>query len=361
VTKTSTFQAPATRTVYLVAEEIGEVPDEAYAKVVFELGRALRTQTSVITHLTPVVEPDGANHRPQGAVRGFMRMRAVVDRKLWAEIRRTRPETLVYVSRSSATLAALVRSKLLMWMAGRGRVVMIALQPRALSRFASLLARPLWPDLLLVSTDAEVRQARALGATADRLVTGVDLDRFRPPIAGEKEALRRKWGLPLDTTLILHVGHLTNGRNLEALLPLAREAGLTVVMVASSQQHAESSHLQHLLQTRGVIVIRGFLPDIDEIYRLADCYVFPTTSADHAIAMPLSVLEAMASDLPVASMRFGALEERFCGAEGLVLVDDAEDLNAAVRQLLCDRPGTRHLAQVYSWDAVAAHVTATPR
>lgn len=357
MTKTESSEAPARQTVYLVAEEIGTVPDEAYAKVVLELGRALRTRTSVVTHLTPVVDPSGgARH----ASRGFTRMRAVADRKLWAEIRRTRPETLVYVSRSSATLAALMRSKLLTWMASRSRVVMIALQPRALGRFARLVARLLWPDLLLVSTDAEVQQARALGATADRIITGVDLDGFRPPADGEKEALRRKWGLPLDASLILHVGHLTTGRNLEALLPLAGEAGLTVVMVASSQQDSESDHLERLLQTRGVIVIRGFLPDIGEIYRLADCYVFPTSSADHAIAMPLSVLEAMASDLPVASMRFGALEERFSGAEGLLLVDSANELTAAVKRLLRDRPSTRHLARAYSWDAVADHVTGLP-
>jgi glycosyltransferase involved in cell wall biosynthesis len=351
----SPVHAPSKGTVYLVAEEIGEFPDEAYAKVVFELGRALESRTSLVTHVTPAVQA-GATSR---ASRGLGRMRAMADRKMWAEIRRTRPETLVYVSRSSATLAALIRSKLLTWMARHSRVVMIALQPRALSQLGRLPARWLWPDLLLVSTDAEVRQARALGATADRIVTGVDLDRFRAPREGEKIQLRKKWGLPLDTSLILHVGHLTSGRNLEALVPLAQEPGWTALMVASSQQDAESGDLERLLRAQGVIVLRGFLPDIDEIYRLADCYVFPTISSDHAIAMPLSVLEALASDLPVASTRFGALQERFGGAEGLCLVDSADDLRAGVAGLLRHRPTTRDLAQAFSWDAVAAHVTAT--
>lgn len=356
MTNTAHLGSPANGTVYLVAEEVDDVPDEAYAKVVSELGRVLRSRSAVITHLTRAVGDGTSNHEARSGLRGLRRLRALADPQLWADVRRTRPETLVYMSRSSATLAALARSKVLSWMAGRGRVVMIALQPRALSRFSRVAARFMWPDLLLVSTDAEVRQARALGARVDRMVTGVDLERFRPPQNGEREALRRKWGLPLDTNLILHVGHLTSGRNLEALLPLAGERGLSVVMVASSRQDPGSSHLESLLRARGVIVIGGFHPDVDELYRLADCYVFPTTSPDHAIAMPLSVLEALASDLPVAAMRFGSLAERFGGAAGIVLVDNADELTGTVKQLLRDRPRTRHLAQPFSWEAMATHV-----
>jgi glycosyltransferase involved in cell wall biosynthesis len=338
-------------TIYLVAEEVDEVPDEAYAKVVHELRRALRSRSSLLTHVTPVVADSAAR-------RGVRRMLAVADRHLWSEIRRSRPDTLVYVSRSSATLAALARSTVLRLMSPRSRVVMIALQPRSLNRTGRVLSRLLWPDLLLVSTDAEVRQARALGARADRMITGVDLDRFRPPRPGEKADLRRQWGLPLDSKLILHVGHLTRGRNLEALLPIAAVPGWTVVMVASSQQDGESAHLEASLRSRGIIVLRGYMPDIDEVYRLADCYAFPTESSDSAIALPLSVLEALATDLPVAAMRFGALEERFGGSPGFVLAGNADELQAAVGQLLRESASTRHLAEAFSWDAVAEHLVA---
>ena len=286
-------------------------------------------------------------------------MIAIANRALWSDLRRIRPETLIYLSRSSATLAALMRSKLLRWMSGGSRVVMIGLQPRGLGGRSALMARFLWPDLLLVSTEGEAQRARRLGARADLLITGVDLDRFVPAAPGEKVALRRKWELPADAPTVLHVGHLTSGRNVEALIPLAA-LGMTVVMVASSQQDPESSDLEMRLVAAGITVLRGFLP-IEEIYRLADCYVFPTLSPDYAIALPLSVLEAMATGLPVVATRFGALAERFGQAEGVVLVDEPRLIADAVVSVLAGHPDTRQHALAYSWDAVAQTVARTDR
>jgi glycosyltransferase involved in cell wall biosynthesis len=340
-------------TVFLVAEEVGETPDEGYAKVVAELGRAMGSHATVITHLT---RDGGGNSRIRV---GLRRMRAVANRRLRRDLLQARPSTVVYMSRSSVTLSALVRSRLLKWMAGGSRVVMIALQPRSLRWPVRLASRLLWPDLLLVSTDAERRGAEGLGARVDRIVTGVDLERFRPAGLDEKASLRRKWGIPVDTRVVLHVGHLTDGRNLEALLPLAAQPGLTVVVVASSQRHSASGRLEQSLRASGVVLIQGFIADIDEVYRLADCYVFPTISTDFAIAMPLSILEAIASDLPVAAMRFGALPEQFGDTDGVLLVEDASELVDGVLDLLRDRPSTRRLSERYSWAAVADQVVAS--
>ncbi len=342
--------------IYLVAEEIGSAPDEAYAKLVDELSRALRSRSSLQVHLTRP-GPSGAT-AAQGATRGVSRMRAIASRALWRDIRRAHPETVVYVSRSSTTLAGLVRSRILQSMARRASMVMIGLQPRALGRGASVVARALWPDLLLVTTQKEAQRARSLGAHVDLIATGVDLDRYRPAREGEKATLRRQWGLPEAARVVLHVGHLTSGRNLESLVPLARRPGTHVVMVASSQWDPESPGLQRMLEGAGVSVFRGYLPHVEEVYRLADCYVFPTCSTDHAIAMPLSVLEAMATGLPVVATRFGALAERFSAAEGVILVDDPAGLADAVDRAL-DRPfDTRALAGGFTWDAVADRVAA---
>jgi len=348
------------RIVFLVAEEVGDAPDEGYVKVVQELTRALGKKATVIRHLTPE-RPRAAPDTPRSPrVRtGLRRMRALLNKRLRAALAETRPETVVYVSRSSISLTALMRSRLLKWMGRQARVVMIALQPRSQSWYSRLLSRMLWPDLVLVSTNAEVRGVEALGARAARMITGVDLERFRPPLAGEKDALREKWGIPTGNRVVLHVGHLTGGRNLEALLPLASRPGITVVVVASSHLDRESKRLEQTLRYAGVMLIHGYLAHVDEIYRLADCYIFPTMSTDYAIAMPLSVLEAMASDLPVAAMRFGALPERFGDVDGVVLVDRSDDLIGAVMTLMAGRPSTRKAAEVYSWAAVADQVAAT--
>ena len=339
-------------TVYLVAEEVGQTPDEAYAKVVHELSQALRARSSVIVHLTPP-RPEAGTAR-----RGAGRMRAIANRQLWSAIRRARPGAVVYLSRSSTTLAGLARSRILGWMGWRARTVMIGLQPRPITGNGRLLARLLWPDLLLVTTSAEADQARRLGARADVIATGVDLDRFRPPREGEKSSLRRKWGIDPDARVLLHVGHLTSGRNLEDLAPLAGEPRTRLIVVASSQRDPESDSLQKMLEDAGATVIRGYTPEVDEIYRLADCYVFPTRSPDHAIAMPLSVLEAMATGLPVVTTRFGALGERFADVPGMELVDDRGQISGAIQRVMSGPKETRSAAGAFTWDSVAARVAA---
>jgi hypothetical protein len=167
------------RTVFLVAEEVGDAPDEGYAKVVVELGRAMRRHATVVTHVTPQAAHD-AGRGPESRIRsGVRRMRAVVNSELRAELIHARPSTVVYLSRSSVTLSALMRSRLLKWIAGGARVVMIALQPRRLRWPGSLASRLFWPDLLLVSTEEELHGTRGLGAKVDRMVTGVDLSSAR--------------------------------------------------------------------------------------------------------------------------------------------------------------------------------------
>jgi glycosyltransferase involved in cell wall biosynthesis len=355
-TQAAALGEAARRTVLVVAEELDGAPDEGYAKVVSELGSALQRHMSVVTYVTakPRSGPAGAARR-RGRLRADRTM-ALFNRRLRAEIRQARPETLVYMSRSSITLTALVRARLLKSLGGHARLVMIGLQPRRLGPVSRLLTPLLWPDLLLVSTEGELLDARRLGATAERMVTGVDLVRFRPAQPGEKLDLRRKFGIPEAAHVLLHVGHMTEGRNLEALIPLAAQPGTTVVVVASSQRTAASEGLAAQLRAHGIVLLQGYLPDIDEVYRLADCYVFPTASTDYAIAMPLSVLEAIASDLPVAALRFGALPERFGDADGVVLVNSAGELVEAVARLRKQATSTRRLSEGFSWDSMAAQV-----
>ncbi|HEX6492856.1 MAG TPA: glycosyltransferase, partial [Candidatus Dormibacteraeota bacterium] len=113
--------------------------------------------------------------------------------------------------------------------------------------------------------------------------------------------------------------------------------------------------IRTLLEESGVIVLRGYREDIAELYRLVDCYAFPTESTDFAIATPLSVVEAMASDVPVATTRLGALPERFADP-GVRFVDSGQELAAAVLAQLELRPPTRHLAEPYSWSAQAVRL-----
>jgi glycosyltransferase involved in cell wall biosynthesis len=106
------------------------------------------------------------------------------------------------------------------------------------------------------------------------------------------------------------------------------------------------------LESAGVIVRHEFIPRIEDYYRAADLYVFPVEHGSGAIEFPLSVLEAMACDLPVVTTPFGALPEYFTEGEGLCFVGDGRSVLQATRLVLEQPVRNRERVRSFSWDGV---------
>ena len=338
------------RLAFLVAEELTATPDEGYVAFVRALESKLPLHRPMLIHVTPAPRWD---RQPLLVLSRIWHVARAAPR---SALKGIRPGVVVYLSRCSLTLPALFRGWVLKRLCGSAPLVLVALQAREDPDWPGLVYRLLAPDLLLVPTHRDRDQARAKGLNADVLWSGVDLGRFHPPSAGEKEALRRKWQLPLEDRIILHVGHLREGRNLRALMPLAQSSGVTVVVAGSDQRGPESYKVKADLESNGVVVVDGYRPNIEELYRLADCYVFPTVAGDQALAMPLSILEALASDLPVVTTKFGALPELFGTPPGIDLVETPDEIPQRALTACGSGLHTRHLAGPYSWDAIVGRL-----
>jgi glycosyltransferase involved in cell wall biosynthesis len=328
--------------VMVIARQAGGVPDEGFRIFTRELAERLRARGPVVVYT--------AGGEPAPGMVLVSNPRPLVSIELQRAIRRHRPRAIIYIHR--LTTLALLRARYFKLLGGGCRTVVIDLQPSELGWLGRLLARGLWPDLLLVGSEADRRRVAALGATVKIIAMATDLGRFRPAYPGEKEGIRRRWGLPTETDLVLHVGHLKGSRNLLSLVPIAGRPNTTVAVVVSSEREASSGALQAELGAAGVVVLERYRPDVEEIYRAADCYVFPVIDSDGAIAMPLSVLEALASNVPVVTTSYGALPDHFTGVEGVIFADTAEAIRAAVEEQLTRHPAGRHLAEPFTWDAV---------
>jgi glycosyltransferase involved in cell wall biosynthesis/thymidylate kinase len=234
------------------------------------------------------------------------------DPRNLARLRDTRPDVIQYVPYSGVTPAALLRLRLL------GLAVPTAARSIAVLQCAQagLIAPPSLAASVALFASERLRSATGrIAETSAVVYPFVDTARFAPaPV--DAAAVRRELGVQGDLPLVLHVGHLKRSRGLDVLGALAESRDLTVVMIASTSTHADPE-VRRGLEARGVHVVRRYLPDIERVYRAADVYVFPVEDPLGSIDAPLSVLEAVASGLPVVSTPFGALPELFARGPGV--------------------------------------------
>lgn len=338
------------RRICLLSDDLSGKADEGAKKWTVAIAAALRRR-----HEVALLSARGPSAIPE--VQVVQAGRSLIGKRLRDELRRQRPDVLIYASRSSATFASFLRARLLKLYCPGARVTLVGFQTRHHAAWQRAVIRLIAPDLVTVQSAANGAYLEELGCRVANLPSGVDLDTFRPIPRERRALLRAAYGLDPNRPVALHIGHLEPQRGIGVLADLAARGECQVVLVTSSTtaHHADQA-LGQALRRAGVTLLTDYQPRVEELYQLADCYVFPVRSTDNAIEAPLSVLEALACDLPVVTTRFGGLPRLFAGAThpGLVFVDSPEELvNAA--SWLCQTPiqGTRALVEPYGWERVA--------
>jgi glycosyltransferase involved in cell wall biosynthesis len=227
-------------------------------------------------------------------------------------MRRVAPDVLVYVPYSGLTSKALLRHLVLRTASGSPPDILVALQSNSAVR---KLPRGVAPTLGAYASERLRSAHREVARDSCVLPPAVNSARFRPP-DDSRSRIREQIGLPNGRPVVLHVGHLRRSRGLEPLAKLAAEGNVNVVVVASTATEPEVD-VEASLRDAGVLVKREFLPEIERWYQAADVYVFPVTDLQGSIEIPLTVLEAMACGIPVATAPFGGLPSLFARTESL--------------------------------------------
>lgn len=210
-------------------------------------------------------------------------------------------------------------------------------------------------DLVLVQSEEAEKMFKRLGCDVMFMVcSGVDIKRFAPVSGKEKKELRDKYGIDHEKFIILHVGSIRKWRNVEIFKGLqSNNAGTQVVIVGRTSIKFERDVALNL-EKAGCKMINEYVPKIEEIYALSDCYVFPTSDPIGGIDIPLSVLEAMATNLPVISTKFGGLPRIFGDGDGFIFVEKEEEFHIAIEMLINGvNVKTREKVLSYSWENIA--------
>ena len=280
----------------------------------------------------------------------FVARKLLASPQLLRTLRKNRVRVVVYVPTQSATLGSLVRSTVLRLLVGV-KVVLLALQARDLRKVPPVLATYLRPDLVLTPSPSMLRAAERCGLKAAEVPLGVDLDRFQPVSPGRKLELREKYALPAQHPIVLHVGHASRRRGLDWITRLSPDI---VRIVVIGRSLGLDQHVVEVLRGSGIRVFDRYMPEIHELYQLADVYAFPVRHEQAAIAAPLSVLEAMACNLPVVSTSYGALPQMLVEGTGLFFTEDELHFRAGVAAALDmprDEVRTREQVLRYGWTA----------
>ena len=91
--------------------------------------------------------------------------------------------------------------------------------------------------------------------------------------------------------------------------------------------------------------------DIEQVYQMADAYLFPVVEQGRCIDVPLSCMEAAACNKPVVTTDFGEMRE-FVGKDGFYFINsfEADELKAKIEQALgADGAPTRSAVLDYDW------------
>jgi len=143
---------------------------------------------------------------------------------------------------------------------------------------------------------------------------GVDTERFRPPLPGEKEALRARYGL--EGKVVLVPARMSPEKNHLALLLTAKLLPhVTFLLVGTGELLRLWQGVARSLRLRNVHFL-GRREDMPELYRAADAMCLPTLGENQSLA----TLEAMASGLPIVTTPIPAQRELIAhGVEGFLV------------------------------------------
>ncbi len=212
-------------------------------------------------------------------------------------------------------------------------------------------------DVLMTQSSEDAKTAIRLGlcrgGVVEAIGNGVDLSAFHPPEAVDESArlrLRRDLGAEPNDVVIVMNGRLVREKGYPELFEAMRQVDAKLWVIGERLASEYSRSMAPVLEAvardaklRDRVSLLGRREDVPALLAAADMFVLPS----HREGMPRSIIEAMASGLPVVATDIrGCREEVVDGETGrLVPVKNAAALAAALQELVHDPAVRRRMGK----------------
>ena len=126
---------------------------------------------------------------------------------------------------------------------------------------------------------------------------GVKMDKFKNTVINSDEK-RKELGISENSTVVLSVGELNDNKNHQTILRAIAKLERKDIVYVICGKGGKKEQLKNLAEELGLkerFILAGHRADVNEIYKCADIFAFPSKRE----GLPVSVMEAMASGLPV--------------------------------------------------------------
>ncbi|HVK73809.1 MAG TPA: glycosyltransferase [Kofleriaceae bacterium] len=246
--------------------------------------------------------------------------------------------------------------------------------PRQMAAARELAASRCLARWVFISDRLRQLVATQVSLPADRCLVAhgaVDLERFVPAI--DRATARQRLGLDPRVPLVVHAGHMYEGRGIEQLIE-ATMAIPDVRLFLVGGTAADVARVRARAGARVSVLGHRPLAELPNFLFAADVLAMPyttgTTTSDRVTrsiewASPSKLFEYLAAGRPIVSSRFPALTEVLIDGENARLVDPdrTDELRDALASLIADPVTAARLAararadaEAHTWRARAQRV-----
>lgn len=337
--------------ICIISDDFSPPYDEGFKKIAYHLSREFAKKYNALA----------LGKRGQKTPFPFELIRSnplFISLRMRRRLRAFDPELIIYIPFSSCTRNSFFRCRILKSFCPNTKIAMVAVQSCSWQTWEHALIKICRPDIVLTPLTDVLERLNSFGINSDFLPFGVDLNKFCPINNDLRRIeLRKKYGISVEGRLFLHTGQITEKRNVRLLSQLQGDERQVIVIGSSSSNLLGFPHDSDLiseLRKKGVIVWVEHFPNIEEIYQMADCYIYPVFNETGGIGFPLSVVEALACGIPVVTSRYGGLDVTFNESAAIRFANNNDEIISLAMDVSPKQSNyARMLVKGLGWDSIA--------